>query len=512
MKKQILLISICLAGLTVSAQVSKSVNISAGGLLTALTTTELHTVTNLTVTGIIDARDFKTMRDSLTLLSSLDISNVTIASYAGTEGTKGISNIVYPANEIPIFAFFIFNKSIGKTSLVSVVMPLSTTTIGSQAFYYCSGLTGITIPSLVTSIGSQAFYGCSNITSITIPGSVTTLESQALNFCTKLNTITVENGNLNYSSLDGVLFNKDQTILILYPSGKTGISYSIPATATSIGDHGFQACNSLTIITIPSSVVSIETCAFSFSPTLNAINVESANQNYTDIEGVLFDKNQTTLIQYPQGKLESSYIIPATVRTINDYAFFYCTNLTTVETQVSLITIGNFAFYHCSGLTSITIPASVTSLGSQAFSFCSGLTSINVYSPTPIDLSSTGSVFNNVNKSTCTLYVPSGSKSLYNVANQWKDFTNILEFTTAVSSVSDGGSLQIYPNPITNGFFVKGLEEDAILTIIDLNGRTLVNKKITKNEYVPIQTLTKGIYTLMLVGERRNMIQKIIKQ
>lgn len=394
MRKYILLIGLYLVGLTLSAQVSKTVNITSGGLKAALTSTELHTVTNLSITGTIDARDFKTMRDSITKLSVLDISNVTIATYTGTEGTSGsIFYTYYSANEIPISAFRIIYSD-QNPGLTSIKMPNSVTSIGPAAFYNCSGLTSITIPNSVTSIEINAFANCDNLTSIIMPNSLTSIGQGAFNSCSGLTSII------------------------------------IPDSLTSIGSNAFGNCTGLTSITIPNSVTSI----------------------------------------------------------------------------------GDKAFYSCIGLTSITIPASVTSIEHYSLGLCSGLTAIYVYKPTPVDLSSIFGVFYGVNISTCKLYVPIGSKSLYQAANQWKDFTNIAEFVTAVPRVSDDVSVQIYPNPVKNGFYINWLEGDAMLYITDLNGRTMLKKKVTKTIYIPVQSLTKGIYNVNLVNERINIKQKIIIQ
>jgi sugar lactone lactonase YvrE len=193
MKKTILLsIYLCITVL-IQAQVAKTVNVlTAGSLSAALTPAELNTVTDLTLTGTIDASDFKVLRDNMTALSVLDISGVTIVAYTGTQGPVS-ATVAYPANEIPQDAFF--NGVTGKTSLTSITLPASITSIGNSAFYNCDGLTGdLTIPNSVVSIGSYAFYGCIVLDGIlTIPGSVNSIGDHAFDACFSIGTIYILN-------------------------------------------------------------------------------------------------------------------------------------------------------------------------------------------------------------------------------------------------------------------------------------------------------------------------------
>ena len=228
-----------------------------------------------------------------------------------------------------------------RKDIKSVVIPNSVVSIGSSAFARCSGLTSVTIGNSVTSIGSDAFSACSSLTSVTIPNSVTSIKGWAFSGCSSLTSIT------------------------------------IPNSVTSIGYGTFMDCTALTSIMIPNSVTSIDDAAFSGCSSLTSINVEVNNPNYCSIDGVLFNKNKTTLIRYPGGK-SGFYTIPNSVTWIGEGAFSRCTSLTSVTIPNSVTSIGDAAFYECSSLTSVTIPNSVTSIGSSAFAYCSSLTSIMI--------------------------------------------------------------------------------------------------------------------------------------
>ena len=284
-------------------------------------------------------------------------STATITGYTGPGGDitipSTISNGVfdYTVTSIGDGAFW------NGYNLTSVTIPNSITSIGNGAFLCCYSLTNVTIPSSVKSIGDRAFYYCSSFTSVIIPSSVTTIGDSAFESCWRVTSVT------------------------------------IPNSVTSIGDNGFFSCYNLTNVTIPKSVNNIGIGAFGGCDKLTSIEVDSFNEYYSSIDGILFNKSASAIIACPGGK-SGIYIIPDSVDSIGDRAFYDCNSLTSVTIPNSVTSIGESAFYHINNLMNVTIPKGVISIGLKAFGSCCNLKSIAVDSSNGYYSSINGALFN----------------------------------------------------------------------------------------------------------------------
>ena len=283
----------------------------------------------------------------------------------------------------------------------------SVTSIGSEAFDGCTGLTSVTIPNSVTSIGDYAFYESTGLTSVTIPNSVTAIGSSAFYGCTGLTTIVVGVGNSKYDSRGNcnAIVETSTNTLILGCKNST-----IPNSVTSIGDEAFYGCTGLTSITIPNSVTEIGSEAFDGTGWYN-------NQP----NGILYLDN--CCLGYKGDEPTGSLSLKEGTRLIGSSAFENCTGLTSITIPNSVTSIGSGAFWGCDGLTSITIPNSVTSIGEKAFIF-DNLRIVKSLSNTPPQCNDNTFGENPA----ALLMVPKGSMMSYMIADGWRHFTKIQEF------------------------------------------------------------------------------------
>ena len=374
---------------------------------------------SITIPNSVTSIGDSAFEDSTSLTSITIPNGVTSIGDSAFEGCTSLTSITI-SDSVTCIGDSAFN---GCTSLISITIPDSVTSIGESAFSGCSSLASITIPDSVMSIGNDAFHECSSLTSITIPYSVTSIGDYAFLGCSRLTAIDVNTDNMDYTSVNGVLFYNDKTI-ICYPAGKKGNNYKIPDGVTSICRYAFSGCTSLTSITIPDSVTEIggsafENCSsltsitipdsvtsigvgafvgcssltsimipdnvtyiggavFADCSSLTEIKVSTQNAKYVSVNGVLYNKDKTTIMCYPAGKKDKNYKILDDVTEICTSAFNGCSSLTSITIPDSVTEIGMSAFSGCSSLTSITIPDSVTRIDMSTFRGCSSFTSITI--------------------------------------------------------------------------------------------------------------------------------------
>ena len=342
------------------------------------------------------------------------------------------------------------------TGFTTINLPAGVTHIGDRAFDGCTGLTNIKIPNSVTYIGSNAFSGCKmttfdipnsvkfigygalgscpNLTTVTIGSGLETIEAGAFSQSVKLTTINVSAENKNFSSVDGILFNKAKTEIVKYPMGKTSTTYSIPDSVVSIRDGAFAQCRNLTSMIIPDAVNNLGAGAFTNCANLSSIVLGSGIKSLNN--GVFQNCKSLSTIDLPDGitsvddfafygctnlasinikddvnhigryafmntayyndktnwknnalylgnclievdtATSGEYEIKSGTKTIGEYALSYCDEITSLRLPDTMKNICDNAFYCCEKLESVLIPAGVVNIGTYAFFLCKGLKTV----------------------------------------------------------------------------------------------------------------------------------------
>lgn len=330
--------------------------------------------------------------------------------------------------------------------LKTVVIPESVTEIGEASFFCCESLNSVDIPSLVNQIGPSAFRSCNSLTSVVIPNSVTKIMYYTFEGCYKL------------------------------------VSVNIPESVTQIETSAFENCMALEKVDIPADIECIEDRAFSNCTALKAINIDERNSHYASVDGILYSKDMTKLMQCPGGYEGTEIIIPETVTTIADrafcgcaniisvvipetvtligestffgciklvsivipdyvsaieaYAFYDCISLTSIAIPESVQTIAWDAFSNCWSLESVKIPSSVQAIGWGAFTGCDNLASIYYFAENPVTADE--SVFSSDTYKKATLYIPEKSQDKYSSTMPWSLFEKVeAKTTTGIDDVFD---------------------------------------------------------------------------
>lgn len=363
---------------------------------------------------------------------------------------KNLKNVTFKdgLNIIDNFAF-------ANSSIESFSAPISLNTIGFQAFANCKNLknvtfnqnlqtikdeaflnnislTNFTVTRDLKNIGNNVFYGCNNINKVTTDNSryfevadnilyslnkkeliyvppkreisyiniskdTKTIKNDALSNATSIDAFNVDEKNENFSSQDGVLYDKDKKNLIKFPAKKNVTNFSIPSTVEKILPYAFKdAKNLYGYIFIPANLLNIENNNFQNMPNIDGFSVDSANPNFTAINDVLYNKDKSTLLKYPARKNIATFDMLKETKTINNLAFeqanivtlnvgvnvenieeeaFLNSSIKNVNIKEGLINIKDKAFKG-SNIENIILPSSLQNIGNGAFSYCNNLKSI----------------------------------------------------------------------------------------------------------------------------------------
>lgn len=250
-------------------------------------------------------------------------------------------------------------------ALYKVTLPSSLRVIDYGAFENCTSLTSITIPNGVTTIGNYAFSNCSALIDITIPKTVTHIGVEVFEECYSLNNIFVDSSNPSFTSVDGVLFSKDKSVLIRYPSDKNGRTYTVPKDVKEISMGAFEAAWNLLDITLHDGITKIGFNAF-----FKTVPYNDSSKVY---DGCFYLGNHLIVVK---NQNMTSCTVRDGTKTISDGAFVSLSKLQGVTLPEGLLSIGDSAFSWCSSLKSIYIPKSVTKIENSAFYDCNAIESV----------------------------------------------------------------------------------------------------------------------------------------
>ncbi|MBQ8511248.1 MAG: leucine-rich repeat protein, partial [Clostridia bacterium] len=356
--------------------------------------------------------------------------------------------------------------------------------------YYPGSLDAETyvIPSTVTEIGEGALADASQLTSLTIPASVLSIPEYALPTYGNLASVTVASGSKAFCSADGVLYDRNMTLLMFYPCQKTAAAFAIPDTVTQLRSSAFTENGYLTTITVPAAVVELGYHPFIGCTNLTAVTVHADNQVYASVDGVLCSKAMDTLLHYPAMKAGTSYTIPSTVETVENYA------LQGVQT-----------------LTELNVPASVSLIGDSAINACPALTAVNVDAANE-SYSSADGVLYDYHKSNLMLYPAAKTAAAYTVANTVETISSgafyevpALTTLTFPSSVSTIRSEAVFRCESLTDIHIEGspiLEDYAfsVNQVFTLHGLTGSRVDLYAQKY-DITFVSTGIYTAAVIAQ-----------
>lgn len=442
-KRQLLfVILVLLCGINpIYADTSKKLYVNCGNLSDLLPERERFKITDLTLSGQLDIRDLEVIRQMGGCRESYE------SRYNGHLRYLDLSNAEFVrGGTFGTYADDYFRKSDLNDGS------------GDYLFSDMKSLHTIKLPNSMEIMGQYLFVGCESLTSVTLPKSLKTLPDWTFSSCfnqnDNLTSILIDDSNPYYSSDGSALFDKYKTKMFF--AVKSLREYAIPSSVSEIIQEAFYNCRHLKTLVLPLRLKSVNGHHFSNCDSLYSISVDEKNPYLCSDGSALYNKDKSELVFVYHTVRKMS--IPSSVTKIGDYAFYNCTNLSSLTLPSGVKEIGFSAFQGCKSLTSVTIPSGVKYIssftfygceslrfinlpsdlkyiGEEAFEGCTGLTSIYAFMEKPCEIDET--TFENETIINATLYVPKGSLLDYWDDNQWKKFMNIEEFdVTSIGSLN----------------------------------------------------------------------------
>lgn len=492
-----------------------SLNVSKAGELASLVKPDQFTmVKSLTISGTLDARDFRTLR-RFDQLQTLNLSNISIDAYNGTEGTLEGSK-VYNKEEIPAESFKGMTSLVsfsasgtllalgagtfeGCSALAQVVLPKSLKKLGGSNFLNCTSLSSLTLPSQVEDLGIATFKGCTALGTISLPNTITQIKEEVFNSCQSLTRITF---SPNIKEIGASAFNKCTSLSEI----------ALPNQITKIGDLSFAHCSKLKSIALSNAITEIGTSAFLNNADLNELHLPDglnkignfAFEGCTSLTRLALPSSLSylgdgafkgTAIQFnlPENslyKLHNGMLMSRDNKTVYNLPVNYAQPVVIPE---GVETLAGSAFFGCKSLTHIDLPSTLKKIKAAALSN-TALFHIVLRVNDPANITLEENVFGTMDYTRCELLVPEASFDLYQTIAPWNLFklskitaTTIIDSTPIKVAVKKEAIMVVVPEEYLG----------EMIHLYTIDGRLIFSLQIqTEEVQVSTSNFFRGAYFL----------------